>query len=77
MILNEEFNLIHAVDEDLFNPDFPLHFSSEIKLFNIDYKMFQYNSNIAILQLKDKIRMFIFLINQVILLLILFKKITD
>ena len=54
LILNEEFNLINAVDEDLFNPDFPLHFSSEIKLFNINYKLFHYNSKIGILQLKDK-----------------------
>ena len=54
MIINKEFNLIHTIDEDLFNPDFPLNYSSEIKLFNFVYKMFHYNSNIAILQVKDK-----------------------
>ncbi len=54
LILNKEFNFIQTIDEDLFNPDFPLNYSSEIKLFNIDYKMFHYNSNIAFLQLKDK-----------------------
>ena len=54
LLLNKEFNLIHTIDEDLFNPDFPMNYSSEIKLFNIDYKMFHYNSNIAILQVKDK-----------------------
>ena len=55
LLLNKEFNLIHTIDdEDLFNPDFPLNYSSEIKLFNFVYKMFHYNSNIAILQVKDK-----------------------
>ena len=54
LILSKEFNLILSVDEDLFNPDFPWNYSSEIKLFNINYKMFHYNSNIAFLQLKDQ-----------------------
>jgi len=50
LALNEEFNLIKIIDEDLFNSDYPLNYSSEIKFFNIDYKMFHYNSNIAFLQ---------------------------
>jgi hypothetical protein len=50
--LNEEFNLIKIIDEDLFNSDYPLNYSSEIKFFNIDYKMFHYNSDIAFLQSK-------------------------
>ncbi len=50
--MNEEFNLIKIIDEDLFNSDYPLNYSSEIKFFNIDYKMFHYNSDIAFLQSK-------------------------
>jgi len=50
LALNEEFNLINIIDEDLFNSDYPLNYSSEIKFFNIDYKMFHYNSNIAFFQ---------------------------
>ncbi len=52
LALNEEFILIKIIDEDLFNSDYPLNYTSEIKFFNIDYKMFHYNSNIAFLQSK-------------------------
>jgi hypothetical protein len=57
LALNEEFNLIKIIDEDLFNSDYPLNYSSEIKFFHIDYKIFHYNSNIAFLQSKYKNRM--------------------
>ncbi len=53
LILSEKFNLMKTIDEDLFNPEFPLDFCSEIKILNIDYKMFHYNSNIAFLQSID------------------------
>ena len=56
LILNEEFKLIQTIDEDLFNHEFPLNYSSEIRIFNKEYKMFQYTSNIAFLQLKNRKR---------------------
>ncbi len=52
LALDKEFNLIKIIDEDLFSCDYPLNYSSEIEFFNIDYKMFHYNSNIAFLQSK-------------------------
>ena len=36
------------IDQDLFDPDFPLNRSSEIQLFNITYRIFHTNSNNAI-----------------------------
>lgn len=50
LTLNKEFLQTKLVDEDLFNPDFQINFSSKINLFNIEYNMFHYDSNIAFLQ---------------------------
>jgi hypothetical protein len=50
LTLNKEFLQTKLIDEDLFNPDFQINFSSKINLFNIEYNMFHYDSNIAFLQ---------------------------
>ena len=51
MILNENFNPIHTID-DLSNPDYPINYYSKIQLLNIKCKIFHYNLNIALLQMK-------------------------
>jgi hypothetical protein len=51
--LNEEFNLINIIDENLFNPQFSLNYFSEIQLMKRDYKIFHYDSNIAFIYLID------------------------
>jgi hypothetical protein len=50
LTLSKEFLQTKLIDEDLFNPDFQINFSSKINLFNIEYNMFHYDSNIAFLQ---------------------------
>jgi hypothetical protein len=58
--LDKEFNIINKINEDLFNPQFSLNFSSEIQFFDINYQIFHYNSNIAFLQLKNNNNVYTF-----------------
>ncbi len=53
IVLNEDFNMLHIINEELFNSRLPCNYLSEIKLLKTDYKMFHYNSNIAFLQKND------------------------
>ncbi len=51
--LTEKFELISIIEENLFDTNFSLNFLSEIQFLNSRYIIFNYNANIAFLQLKD------------------------
>jgi hypothetical protein len=50
LVLNEQFELIHNIDHELTDPNFQVNFISKIRIFQIDYKIFHYNSKIAFFQ---------------------------
>jgi hypothetical protein len=52
LILDKDFLLIKTIDNELTNSDFSLNYASEIQIFNAEYKVFDYNSNISLLQEK-------------------------
>ena len=52
LVLNETFKFIKSIDHNLLNPQFSLSYTSNIIIFDIDYYVFNYNANIAILQEK-------------------------
>ena len=54
LILNETFNFVKLIDHHLLTPQFSLSYASNIKLFDIEYFVFNYNANIALLQEKGR-----------------------
>jgi hypothetical protein len=50
LVLNEQFELIHNIDHELTDPNFQINFISKIRIFQLDYKIFHFNSKIAFLQ---------------------------
>ena len=54
LILNEKFDHIKSIDRNLLNSKFSLNYASDIKIFEIEYYVFNYDANIAILQEKER-----------------------
>ena len=52
LILDKDFLLIRTIANEITNLEFKINYTSEIQIFNVEYKIFHYTSNMSLLQEK-------------------------